>query len=104
MSSGDRIAVVEWRNQRVGVFTIAGDFVAHVGVGERRRPLGIACSAFDELVVADDRSIRVVVFSAGAGTVGLTASGDFTGVTTHGGAVFAHDYSSSSNNTCIALT
>jgi DNA-binding beta-propeller fold protein YncE len=93
--SGDRhVAVADSGNGRVSVFSIDGDFIRHVGVAVLVYPRGVACSAFDELVVADDGSKCVVVLSASGDTLKTMGSGDFTasGVTTHGGTVFAHDY------------
>jgi DNA-binding beta-propeller fold protein YncE len=84
------VAVADWNNRRVSVFSIDGEFVRHVGVGVLRGPKGVACSAFDELVVADFLGGRVVVFSA-SGEVLTTMGPDyFTGVTIHGGTIFAH--------------
>jgi DNA-binding beta-propeller fold protein YncE len=89
MSGDRRVAVVEWGNGRVSVFSIDGEFIRHIGVGVLKRPRGIACSAFDELVVADTDNRRVVVFSD-VGDVLMTRSGyDFSGVALHGGTVFA---------------
>jgi DNA-binding beta-propeller fold protein YncE len=60
---GDRhLAVADWSNHHVSVFSVDGEFVRHVGVGVLHFPRGVACSAFDELVVANG-SDCVVVFS-----------------------------------------
>jgi DNA-binding beta-propeller fold protein YncE len=60
---GRRVAVAEYGNDRVSVFSVDGTFVRHVGVGVLRAPEGVACSDFDELVVADSGSRCVRVFS-----------------------------------------
>ncbi len=74
------IAVADYFNYRVSMFSIEGEFIRHVGVGVLERPRGVACSAFYELVVADNGSRCVVVFS-GCGDVTMTfGDGDFTGV------------------------
>jgi DNA-binding beta-propeller fold protein YncE len=74
----------------VSVFSVEGEFVRHVGVGTLKQPYGVACSAVDELVVADRGNDRVVVFSA-SGEPLKTMPGDFTGVAIHGGTIFAQD-------------
>jgi hypothetical protein len=48
--SGDRhVAVTDGGNDRVSVFSVDGAFIRHVGVGVLVDPVGIACSAYDEL-------------------------------------------------------
>ncbi len=93
--SGDRhIAVAESGggadgNNRVSVFSMDGEFIRHVGVGKLSRPESVACSAFDEIVVADYGN-GIVVFS-GSGELVTTMGGRaFTGVAMHGGTIFAH--------------
>jgi hypothetical protein len=66
MSGHRHVAVADCSNDRVSVFSVEGEFVRHVGVGELSLPSGVACSAFDEIVVADTNNLRVVVFSASA--------------------------------------
>jgi DNA-binding beta-propeller fold protein YncE len=88
MSGHRHIAVADCYNDRVSVFSVEGEFVRHVGVGELSRPSGVACSAFDELVVADTWNCRVVVFSASE-MLHTMGGGRFTGVAIHGGAIFA---------------
>ncbi len=61
----------------------------------------VACSAFDELVVADERNKRVVVFGASGELLKTMAGGNFTGVALHGGTIFAQDYD---NKKCILFT
>jgi DNA-binding beta-propeller fold protein YncE len=74
--SGDRhIAVADYRNNRVSVFSVEGEFIRHVGVGVLGRPHGVAASAFDELVVADKGNDRVAVFSAAGDLVTTMAVG-----------------------------
>jgi hypothetical protein len=74
------VAVTDWGNARVSVISVEGEFVRHVGVGKLSGPTGVACSAFDELVVADYNNKRVVVFSASH----AMGDGDFSGVAIHG--------------------
>ncbi len=84
------VAVADSKNNRVSVFSVDGGvFVRHVGVGALHRPLDVACSAFDQLVVADTGNARVVLFSA-SGEVVMALGHDrlFTGVAVHG-TVFA---------------
>ncbi len=119
MSGHRHIAVAESDGDRVSVFSVEGEFVRHVGVGVLSGPHGVACSAFDELVVSDfgnivlrrrfadgssqsDCNPRVVVFSASGEllkTMGRDDSPpDIRGVAIHGGTIFAQDYS---NAKCI---
>jgi DNA-binding beta-propeller fold protein YncE len=64
MSGNCHVAVADGGNRRVSVFSLEGEFVHHVGVGHLGGPTGVACSAFDELIVADPDNKRVVVFRA----------------------------------------
>jgi DNA-binding beta-propeller fold protein YncE len=91
--SGDRhVAVVNHWSSRVSVFSVDGQFIRHVGVSVLTRPEGVACSSFDELVVADTGNDRVVVFSD-VGELLMTFGGSyFTGVAVHGSTVFAQAY------------
>jgi DNA-binding beta-propeller fold protein YncE len=92
MSRHRHVAVADGRNDRVSVFSVEGEFVRHVGADILRRPHGVACSAFDELVVADRAEKRVVVFGPGGGvfkTMGYDAH--FLGIAIHGATVFAQD-------------
>jgi hypothetical protein len=73
----------------VSVFSVEGEFVRHVGAGKLSLPSGVACSAFDELVVADSGNLRVVVFSASGEMLRKMGDGRFTGVAMHGGTIFA---------------
>ncbi len=100
MSGHRHVAVAEYANHRVSVFSVEGEFVRHVGVGKLRGPYGVACSAFDELVVADRTNKSVVVFSASGELLKTMGSGRFTGVAIHGGTIFAQDFK---NSKCILL-
>jgi hypothetical protein len=95
------VAVADFCNHRVGVFSVAGEFVRHVGVGKLKWPAGVACSAFDELVVAEKGNGRIVVFSASGETLHTMGGGDFTGVAVHGGTIFAQE---SVSEKCVVLT
>jgi hypothetical protein len=89
--SGDRhVAVADFLNGRVSVFSVEGEFIRHVGVGVLNCPESVAVSAFDELVVADLGNRCLRVFSS-SGDV-LASVGDcFSGVAVHGSSVFAVD-------------
>ncbi len=97
VSEHRHVAVADFHKSRVSVFSVEGEFVRHVGVGKLRGPYGVACSAFDELVVADTNNGRVVVFSA-SGKLKTMGDGPFTGVALHGGTIFAEDCA---NSKCI---
>jgi hypothetical protein len=93
--SGDRhVAVADYKNHRVSILSLEGEFVRHVGAGKLKDPHGVACSAFDELVVADYGNKRVAVFSASGELLKTVSGGDFTGVAIHGGTIFTQDYKS----------
>jgi hypothetical protein len=64
MSGHRHVAVADYGNNHVSVFSVEGEFVRHVAGGELHGPSGVARSAFDELVVVDYGN--VVVFSASA--------------------------------------
>jgi tripartite motif-containing protein 71 len=100
--SGDRhIAVAESRNHRVSVFGVDGTFVRHVGVGVLKYPFGVACSAFDELVVADSGNKCIKLFSGTGELLKTFGDGSFTGVAIHGGTVYAQDYA---GEKCVLFT
>ncbi len=102
MSGHRHVAVADHNNDRVSVFSVEGEFVRHVGVGSHGLdcPSGVACSAFDEIIVADGDN-RVVVFSAGGEMLKTMRGRDFTGVARHGGAIFAQAYI---NGKCVVFT
>jgi DNA-binding beta-propeller fold protein YncE len=89
--SGDRhVAVADWANGRVSVFSIDGEFIRHVGVGVLSGPQGVAASAVDELVVADEGNRCLRVFSSTGDLLATVGVGcGFTGVVVHGSTVFA---------------
>jgi DNA-binding beta-propeller fold protein YncE len=101
MSGHRDIAVADYYNCRVSVFSVEGEFVRHVGVGKLHFPYGVGCSAFDELVVADWGNNRVVVFSASGEVLHTMGDGSFSGVAIHGGTIFAQTYS---DDYCVVLT
>jgi DNA-binding beta-propeller fold protein YncE len=101
MSGHRHVAVADYRNHRVSVFSVEGEFVRHVGVGKLRYPQGVACSAFGELVVADRDNRRVVVFSASGEMSHTMGDGGFTGVAVHGGTIFAPTYGA---DKCVVFT
>jgi DNA-binding beta-propeller fold protein YncE len=98
MSGHRHVAVADYWNSRVSVFSVEGEFVRHVGVGTLRNPTGVACSAFDELVVADTGNHRVAVFSASGEMLRTMGGGAFAGVAMHGGTIFAQSYD---NERCV---
>ncbi len=95
------VAVADYWNSRVSVFSVEGEFVRHVGVRELAGPTGVACSAFGELVVADYASRRVVVSSASGEILHRMGHGDFSGVAMYGGTVFAQ---TNGANKCVVFT
>jgi DNA-binding beta-propeller fold protein YncE len=93
--SGDRhVAVTYVCKDRVSVFSIDGEFIRHVGVGELIELFEVVCSAFDELVVADTRNHRVVVFSDDGELLMSFGDGCISGVVVHGSTVLAQDFQS----------
>jgi DNA-binding beta-propeller fold protein YncE len=91
MSGGAQLAVVEKVGNRVSVFRVDGSFVRHVGAGVLRNPRGVACSAFDELVVADTDNRCLRLFSDAGELLKSFGYGDFRGVAIHGCTVYAQD-------------
>lgn len=88
------IAVADYSNNRVCVFTIDGVFSHHVGASELRAPTSVTAAATGgELVVADSANNRVVVFDASGGLLHTFGHGCFTGVAIHGTTVFAQTFS-----------
>jgi DNA-binding beta-propeller fold protein YncE len=108
MSGHRNVAVADCINSRVSVFSVEGTFVRHVGVGKLRGPTGVACSAFDELVVADYGNRRVAVFSASDSSEMLMAMecGVVTSVATHGSTIFAltGKFGDDTDSKCVVLT
>jgi hypothetical protein len=84
------------------VFSVEGEFVRRVGVGELSDPHGVACSAFDEIVVADRGRLRVVVFSASGEMLHAMRDGTFTGIAIHGGTIFAQ--TCDEDDECVVFT
>jgi DNA-binding beta-propeller fold protein YncE len=101
MSDDRHIAVAEYNNDRVSVFSVEGEFIRHVGVGVLGSPYGVAASAFDELVVADMSNGCVAVFSTTGDPVTTMAVDAVTGVVIHRGSVFAQSYG---GEKCVVLT
>jgi sugar lactone lactonase YvrE len=92
------VAVADFYNRRVSVFSVEGDFIRHVGVDTLTWPNGVACSASDELVVAD--TFRVAVLSASGELLKTMGCVAFTGVAIHGGTIFAQS-STDSGDMCV---
>jgi DNA-binding beta-propeller fold protein YncE len=95
------VAVADCYNSRVSVFRLDGYFIRHIGVGVLQRPRGIASSGWDELVVADTKNRRVVVFHASGKVATKMGDGDFRGVAVRGGAIFAQDWE---GKKCVVFT
>jgi hypothetical protein len=91
MGSNSHIAVADWGNDRVAVFSLEGEFIRHVGVGTLRQPVGVACSAFDELVVAEYYGDLIVVFRASGEVLHTIGDGVncFLDVAIRGDVIFA---------------
>jgi DNA-binding beta-propeller fold protein YncE len=102
MSGHRHVAVANWGNDRVSVFSVdGGDFIRHVGIGVLQHPRGVACSTFDELVVADTDNRRVVVFDASGEVARTMGSRGFTGVALRDDTMFAVDADS---ELCVVFT
>jgi hypothetical protein len=91
MRGGRHVAVAEVGNHRVSVFGVTGRFVRHVGVGVLSNPRGVACSTFDELVVADTGHRCVRLFSDAGEVVKSFGDGDATGVALRGCTVYVQE-------------
>jgi hypothetical protein len=93
MSGGRHVAVADFGKSRVSVFSVDGEFIRHVGVGVLSHPMGVAVSAFDELVVADTGNRCLRVFSSTGDLLASVGEGSFITVAVHGSSVFAmHSY------------
>jgi hypothetical protein len=91
MHGDHHVAVVDEVNKRVSVFDVDGTFVRHVGVGALGDPYGVACSAFDELVVADKclNECCVLVFNDTDEVLMAFGCARFTGVALFGSTLYA---------------
>jgi DNA-binding beta-propeller fold protein YncE len=92
LAGGRHVAVADFYNDRVAIFSVDGKFVENVGEGVLNRPRSVAASAFDELVVADLDNRRVVLFSASGDVVLTMVRDSVRGVAVHGCTVFAQDF------------
>jgi hypothetical protein len=81
------------------VFSVDGEFIRHVGVGVLKSPIGVACSPFDELVVADFMGRCVILFTPSGTVSGRVGSVNFTGVVLRRGSVFAQEV----GGTCVVF-
>ncbi len=99
MSGHRHVAIAEFGNHRVSVFSVEGEFIRHAGVGQLRGPNGVACSAFDELVVADTLNNRTAVFSASGELVKTMECERVTGVAINRDTIFA-----AGNEKCVVFT
>jgi hypothetical protein len=99
--SGCRVAVADYFNHRVSVFSVDGDFIHHVGVGVLQCPRGVACSVIDELAVADTDNSQVVVFRASGEVAKTLGVGHVTGVALLCDMVFAQN---SVEEQCVVFT
>ena len=88
MSDDRHVVVADADKHRLSVFSIDGEFIRHVGVGVLNYPMGVAASAFDELVVADRRNRRLRVFSSTGDLLATVGDLCFTWVAVHGSTVF----------------
>jgi hypothetical protein len=95
------VAVADCCNNRVSVFSVSGDFIRHIGVGVLKLPEGVACSAFDELVVAGGGNRVVRLFGDDGALLMSFGDGLFTGVAIHNSTVFATDTSA---RRCVVLS
>jgi DNA-binding beta-propeller fold protein YncE len=89
MSGDSRVAVADSSSDRVSVFSLRGHFIRHVGVGVLKNPWSVACSAFDELVVADAGNRCLRVFSSTSDLVATVGACTVTSVFVHGDRVLA---------------
>jgi hypothetical protein len=73
----------------VTLYSVAGSFIRDIGAGVLYMPVGVACSAFDELVVADGGKKSIFMFSATGALLRTFGDASFSGVVLHRGTVFA---------------
>jgi DNA-binding beta-propeller fold protein YncE len=85
MSGGRHIAVANAFRSHVSIFTVEGHFIRRVGMGVLTCPEAVACSALDELVVADRVKRRIFVFSDAGDVLMKSRKGSFSGVSLAGG-------------------
>ncbi len=93
MSNDSDVVVCDGGNDRVCIFTVEGVFIRAIGEGVLCEPSTVACSRFDELVVADWGNCCVRMFSDVGDllmTLRLFGTRDarFNGVAVHGSRVF----------------
>jgi hypothetical protein len=92
MYGGTHVAIAEYSTTRVSVFDLHGAFVRHVGDGVLSNAEGVACSAFNELVVADTANSCIHVFSD-VGELLLTfGAHSCSSVALHGNTLVATSY------------
>jgi hypothetical protein len=92
MCGDRRVAIVDYAGhaKHVHVFSIDGTFIRAVGAGVLEAPNGIACSAYDELVVSDRFVKTLYVFSDTGDLLKTLRSGmEAMGVAIYGCSVFA---------------
>jgi DNA-binding beta-propeller fold protein YncE len=95
------IAVADFKNRRVCIFSVDGAFVRHLGVG--KSPTGIAGShAGDEIAVTYQNALSsIAMFDAGGELLRtLECWPGFSGASIHDGAVYAH----TANGACAVFT
>jgi hypothetical protein len=101
VGNNSRIAVAEYGNSRISVFHVDGTFDRFLGGGVLCWPHSIACTAFDEFVVADSGSRCVFVFNSLGELRNKVGTYSFTGVLVHRGAIFAQSIHASE---CVVYT
>jgi hypothetical protein len=85
------IAFTDFYGGCVYAVSLEGNLLQRIGDGVLRCPQGLACSAFDELLVADGALRRLFVFST-AGELMRSLDCDVFGcITLHGSSVFVGD-------------
>jgi hypothetical protein len=92
MACHRRVAVAEDGARKcIAIYSIDGAFQRTVGAGVLSRPTGVACSAFDELVVAD-KGLRCVVLFTADGDVARRIGRDepFLSVALHSATIYAY--------------